>query len=117
MSLQVTRSRVSRRKTRVRDNGEILWCIEKCGIDVLSNEVQLACSFYVEVDESLLPTGRLLPVEGTPFDFREQKTLGKDIKQLTSTRAGALTIVLSSTENLGRCVFFVRFTILSRDDG
>lgn len=58
------------------------------GIDVLSNEVQLACSFYVEVDESLLPTGRLLPVEGTPFDFREQKTLGKDIKQLTSTRAG-----------------------------
>ena len=32
-----------------------------------------------EIDEQLIPTGRELPVEGTPFDFRKEKLIGKDI--------------------------------------
>ncbi len=32
-----------------------------------------------EIDESLIPTGRELPVEGTPFDFRKEKLIGLDI--------------------------------------
>ncbi|MBB4660418.1 galactose mutarotase-like enzyme, partial [Parvularcula dongshanensis] len=30
--------------------------------------------------ESLIPTGRVTPVEGTPFDFREAKPIGEDIR-------------------------------------
>ncbi len=34
---------------------------------------------YTPVYERLIPTGDLLPVEGTPFDFRIMKTIGEDI--------------------------------------
>jgi len=32
-----------------------------------------------EIDEKLIPTGREISVEGTPFDFRKEKLIGKDI--------------------------------------
>ena len=31
---------------------------------------------YLEVDERLIPTGRRLPVEGTPHDFRQPRPIG-----------------------------------------
>lgn len=34
---------------------------------------------FTENDENCLPTGKILAVEGTPFDFREPKTIGRDI--------------------------------------
>lgn len=34
------------------------------------------CSSYVPVDESLLPSGETLPVDGTQFDFREGRLIG-----------------------------------------
>ena len=39
-------------------------------------------SSYLDVNEQLIPTGEILPVEGTPLDFREQKAIGRDIDQL-----------------------------------
>jgi aldose 1-epimerase len=35
---------------------------------------------YTPVDETLIPTGELAPVEGTPFDFRTPKTIGAGIR-------------------------------------
>lgn len=37
------------------------------------------CSKVIEVDQQLLPTGNLIPVEGTPFDFRKGRTLADGI--------------------------------------
>jgi aldose 1-epimerase len=34
---------------------------------------------YLPVDPTLIPTGEIRSVEGTPFDFREAKLIGKDI--------------------------------------
>lgn len=34
---------------------------------------------FTENDENCLPTGKIFKVEGTPFDFREEKAIGKDI--------------------------------------
>ena len=34
---------------------------------------------FLETDAASVPTGKLLPVEGTPMDFNEEKTLGRDI--------------------------------------
>ena len=34
---------------------------------------------YLPTDETLIPTGELKSVEGTPFDFRVKKQIGKDI--------------------------------------
>ena len=35
--------------------------------------------YYTPVYERLIPTGDLVPVEGTPFDFRQMKVIGQDI--------------------------------------
>ena len=41
--------------------------------NILNHEVCLHSSSYIEVDDALIPTGRLLPVRDTPFDFRKRK--------------------------------------------
>ena len=35
--------------------------------------------FFIPVDATCIPTGEILKVEGTPFDFRTPKTIGQDI--------------------------------------
>lgn len=35
--------------------------------------------FYLPIDANSIPTGEILKVEGTPFDFREPKPIGQDI--------------------------------------
>lgn len=47
---------------------------------ILDHEVQMACSRYLEVDSTLIPTGKVLEVEGTPFDFTRMKPVGRDIE-------------------------------------
>ena len=58
------------------------------GISVLSTELKLYCSSYIEVDEALIPTGKILPTENTPLDFRNRKPIGRDIKALAGSPAG-----------------------------
>lgn len=48
--------------------------------DMLDQVLQLNCSTFTEGDEETLPTGKILPVEGTPFDFRAGKPIGQDIR-------------------------------------
>jgi aldose 1-epimerase len=38
--------------------------------------LQINADAYTPVDETLIPTGELAPVEGTPFDFRIPKAIG-----------------------------------------
>ena len=40
---------------------------------------------YTPVDDTLIPTGELASVEGTPLDFREPTRLGARVEQLTDT--------------------------------
>jgi aldose 1-epimerase len=47
--------------------------------DILSHEVCLDSSSYLEIDEQLLPTGRLLPVLDSPFDFKSRKPIRQDL--------------------------------------
>jgi len=48
--------------------------------NILSHEVRLDSSSYLEVDDALIPTGRLLPVRDSAFDFREAKPIKRDLK-------------------------------------
>ncbi|MCR9291794.1 MAG: galactose mutarotase [bacterium] len=58
---------------------------EKSG-DILNHEVKMLCDRYLEVDDTLIPTGKYLPVEGTPLDFKEFHRLGERIEQLAATK-------------------------------
>lgn len=49
---------------------------------VEDHELWINASHYTPVkDAKAIPTGEIAPVEGTPFDFREPKTIGRDIEE------------------------------------
>ena len=50
--------------------------------DVLSHEITLAADRYTVVDATLIPTGELRPVAGTPFDFTAVHAIGERIAQV-----------------------------------
>jgi len=54
--------------------------------DVLGHKLQLNSRYYMPVDENVLATGRVLPVEGTLFDFTQEKPLGDAIKAAAQTQ-------------------------------
>jgi aldose 1-epimerase len=49
--------------------------------DVLSHELTLNADRYTPVDSTLIPTGEIAPVQGTPFDFRKSTAIGARINQ------------------------------------
>ncbi len=46
---------------------------------ILNHEVQLKAGNYTPVDSTLIPTGKIEPVAGTPFDFTKPATIGSRI--------------------------------------
>jgi aldose 1-epimerase len=56
--------------------------------DILSHELKLYASSYLEADERLIPSGRVVPVQGTPFDFRARKKIGADMTEAGKGGAG-----------------------------
>lgn len=42
--------------------------------------LELACSHYLPTDETLIPTGEIAPVAGTPMDFTAPHPIGRDLK-------------------------------------
>jgi aldose 1-epimerase len=49
--------------------------------NILGHVVMLASDKFTPVDSTLIPTGELKPVEGTPFDFRTPTAIGARIGQ------------------------------------
>ncbi|HEV7928333.1 MAG TPA: aldose epimerase family protein [Verrucomicrobiae bacterium] len=49
--------------------------------DILNHLVMMPADRFTPVDATLIPTGELKPVEGTPFDFRTPITIGARIGQ------------------------------------
>ncbi len=49
------------------------------GGDIKSHELMISASKYNVVDSTLIPTGELREVKGTPFDFTASKPIGKDL--------------------------------------
>ena len=47
---------------------------------ILDQEVWIGADAYTEADAQSIPTGAVLPVEGTPMDFRVRKAIGRDIE-------------------------------------
>jgi aldose 1-epimerase len=50
------------------------------GTDILGHELTINASTYTPVNETLIPTGEIASVEGTPFDFRQATAIGARIE-------------------------------------
>ncbi|MEX1130174.1 MAG: aldose epimerase family protein [Vicinamibacterales bacterium] len=50
--------------------------------DILGHQLMLNADRYTPVDDTLIPTGELAPVYGTPFDFRKPTAIGARIDKV-----------------------------------
>jgi aldose 1-epimerase len=53
----------------------------KLGTSILNHSLYLNADSALEINRSLVPSGKIVPVAGTPLDFRKAKPLGRDINQ------------------------------------
>lgn len=47
---------------------------------ILDQKVKIYADSFTKVDKNLIPTGELVSVDGSPMDFRDWKTIGKEIE-------------------------------------
>lgn len=52
------------------------WCLSGLGEKIYDQQLQLNANFFIETDEELIPTGQILAVKGTAFDFNAPQRLG-----------------------------------------
>src|SRR5262249_48380454 len=55
---------------------------------ILHHEVQIFAKNYTPADDTLIPTGKIEPVAGTPFDFTQPKPIAKDLGKLRGDPIG-----------------------------
>jgi aldose 1-epimerase len=55
---------------------------------ILDHVLSLAAEKYTPVDDTLIPTGAIDPVEGTPLDFRKPTAIGARIDQMKGEPGG-----------------------------
>lgn len=54
--------------------------------DILDHVVTLYADKFIPIDKTLIPTGKLQPVAGTPFDFTKPTVVGTRINDSTDTQ-------------------------------
>ena len=54
---------------------------------VLDHELMINAEKYTPTDDTLIPTGEIAPVKGTPLDFTRPLVIGKRIESLIETAA------------------------------
>lgn len=52
------------------------------GGSILDHELLLNAASITPTDDTLIPTGKIQPVKGTPFDFTDFKPIGRDIAKV-----------------------------------
>eukprot|EP01029_Cantina_marsupialis_P027624 TRINITY_DN773103_c0_g1_i1.p1 TRINITY_DN773103_c0_g1~~TRINITY_DN773103_c0_g1_i1.p1 ORF type:complete len:339 (+),score=12.05 TRINITY_DN773103_c0_g1_i1:476-1492(+) len=50
--------------------------------DILAHKLQVDADYILETDDLLIPSGKLLHVENTCFDFRKKKSIKQDIAEI-----------------------------------
>jgi aldose 1-epimerase len=60
----------------------------RSGNDILGHELMLAADRYTPTDETLIPTGEIKPVQGSPLDFTKPTPIGARIAHMKTTPGG-----------------------------
>ena len=66
---------------------------------VLSHHLQLDCDEFLKASADLTPTGDVASVSGTAFDFRTEKTIGRDIEKLITEKVADSNTALTEADS------------------
>ena len=75
--------------------------------------MEMNADFYIPIDETCIPTGEILKVAGTPFDFSKPKAIGKEIdadNEQIKNGAGYDHCFVLNKKEVGELSFAVRLT-------
>lgn len=101
-TLLITHHAISDRDTILNMTNHTYWCLGGLDEKIYNQELFVNGRFYLEVDGELLPTGQILSVEGTPFDFTTPHPIGErifaDHPMLRQSRGYDVSFVRSSRE-------------------
>jgi aldose 1-epimerase len=56
--------------------------------NVHGHELMIASTHYIPVDHTLIPTGKIDPIKGTPLDFTARTPIGQRVDELTGEPGG-----------------------------
>jgi aldose 1-epimerase len=66
--------------------------------NIVDHVMKIYGDHFTPVDETLIPTGELAAVQGTPFDFTTPKPIGQDIKSVGKTNGYDHNFVLTNQD-------------------
>jgi len=79
-SLKISYEATTDKPTVVNLTNHTYWNLNGCGSgSILNHTLQISADKFTPVDRTLIPTGQLPLVAGTPFDFRKPNTIGARI--------------------------------------
>ena len=79
-SLEITYKAITDKKTVVNLTNHTYFNLSgNLNKTILDHEIQINANSILPVDEFMIPTGEIKNIENTPFDFKEFKTIAKDI--------------------------------------
>ncbi len=78
-ALVVTHRGVSDQDTIMNMTNHTYWCLGGMDEKIYDQELFINGRFYLEVDDELIPTGQILSVKDTPFDFTTPHRIGDHI--------------------------------------
>jgi aldose 1-epimerase len=87
--LRIEYSATTDKTTPINLTNHSYWNLKDGGKSVIDNHVLKAyADAYTPVDDTLIPTGEIAPVKGTPIDFTVAKPMGRDIEAMGGNPAG-----------------------------